>query len=232
MTAGILLLEVAIIDIQAWRGTTSHFNVGTLLDGVLFSFMGAAILVQTLTSVAVAVALWRQRFDDRALGWALRLGLLITIIGASAGGLMVRPTSAQLAEAQTTGRLALAGAHTVSAPDGGAGLPGTGWSVDHGDLRVPHFVGLHAMQVLPLLALALRRRRFVETRVRLVMVAAASYVALFAILLWQALRGQSLVHPDGATIAALAAWVILTAAGVWLAATGRTTTPDQTIAIA
>src|SRR4029079_19112286 len=71
MTAVILVLEVAIIDTQAWRGTTSHFNIGTTLDAVLFTIMGSAIVIQTLSSVAVAVALWRQRFDDRALGWAL-----------------------------------------------------------------------------------------------------------------------------------------------------------------
>src|SRR5687767_14661093 len=66
-TAVVLVLELIIIDVQAWRGTSSHFNVGTLLDGVLFTVMGAAITVQTLTSVAVAVALWRQPFVDRAL---------------------------------------------------------------------------------------------------------------------------------------------------------------------
>ena len=58
-TAIVFVLEVALIDAQAWRGTTSHFNVSTTLDMVLFVVMGAAILLQTLVSVAVAVALWR-----------------------------------------------------------------------------------------------------------------------------------------------------------------------------
>jgi hypothetical protein len=232
-TAVIFVLEVAIIDTQAWRGTTSHFNVGTVLDTVLFSIMGSAIVLQTLISITVAVALWRQQFDDRALGWALRLGMLITIIGASTGGLMTRPTAAQLEEARATGRIAIAGAHTVGAPDGGPGLPGTGWSVEHGDVRIPHFVGLHAMQMLPLLALALRRRRVAEIgRARVMLVAAASYATLFGLLLWQALRGESLVQPDGATISALMVWAILTAAGMWFAATPRTTTRNQAIAIA
>ncbi len=163
LTAVVMVLEVAIIDLQAWRGTTSHFNVGTAFDGALFTIMGVSIVVQTLTSIAVAVALWRQRFEDAALGWALRWGMVITILGASTGGLMTRPTSAQLDEVRATGRMPIAGAHTVGAPDGGRGLPGTGWSLDHGDLRIPHFIGLHAVQVLPLFALAIRRRRLMET---------------------------------------------------------------------
>jgi hypothetical protein len=231
-TALILILEVAIIDTQAWRGTTSHFNVGTILDGVLFAIMGLAIVVQTLTSVAVAVALWRKRFDDRALGWALRFGMVITIIGASTGGFMTRPTTAQLDAAQATGRMAIAGAHTVGAPDGGPGLPGTGWSVEHGDVRIPHFVGLHAMQILPLLALALRRRSAESARVRQILAATASYTMLFGILLWQALRGQSVVNPDGATIGALVIWAILTATGAWFAASRHATTSNQPIVLA
>jgi hypothetical protein len=218
LTAVVLVLEVAIIDAQAWRGTTSHFNVGTLVDSVLFSIMGLAIVVQTLTSIAVAVALWRQRFEDRALGWALRLGMTITIVGASTGGLMTRPAVAQLEQARATGRITLAGAHTVGAPDGGPGLPGTGWSLEHGDVRVPHFIGLHALQALPLLALVLRRRWWTESvRVRLTLTAAASYLSLFAMLLWQALRGQALVNPDGTTLTALAAWVLLSAVAAWIA---------------
>jgi hypothetical protein len=213
LTAVVLILEVAIIDLQAWRGTTSHFNVATVLDGALFTIMGLAIVIQTLSSIAVGAALWRQTFQDRALGWALRFGLIITIIGASTGGLMTRPTTAQLEQARATGRMPIAGAHTIGAPDGGPGLPGTGWSVEHGDVRIPHFIGLHAMQILPLLALALGRRRLTDhARVRAIVVAASSYASLYAILLWQALRGQSLVQPDGTTLVTLIAWAIVTAA--------------------
>lgn len=193
VTALTFLLELAIIDWQAWRGTTSHFNIGTPLDATLFAVMGTAIVIQTLSSVAVAVALWRQHFADPALGWALRLGIVLTIIGASTGGLMTRPTSEQLAEARATGRLAIAGAHTVGGPDGGPGLPVTGWSRQHGDLRVPHFIGLHALQLLPALPLIALRRKSETARTRVTVAAAAAYTILFVTLLVRALQGAPLV---------------------------------------
>jgi hypothetical protein len=217
-TAVTLVLEVVIIAVQAWRGTTSHFNTATLLDGALFTVMGAAIMVQTLVSVAVAVVLWRQRFSDAPLGWALRLGMTLTIVGAMSGGLMTRPTAAQLEIARAGGGMAVAGAHTVGAPDGGAGVPVTGWSRTHGDLRVPHFIGLHALQVLLLAGLAVRRVRRSDTvRVRLVQVAGASYALLFAVLLWSALRGLSVIAPDALTVTALGLWAAATvSAFAWI----------------
>ena len=216
-TAAIFIAEVAIIALQAWRGTTSHFNVSTPLDATLFGIMGSAILVQTLLSVLVAVALWRQPFQDRALGWALRLGMAITIAGAFAGGLMTRPTAAQLAQVAVTHQMPIAGAHTVGAPDGGPGLPGVGWSVQHGDLRVPHFLGLHALQVLPILVWLLARRRVDEARrARVALVTGGSYATLFLILVWQALRGQALIGPDALTVGALIVWAVATVvAAVW-----------------
>src|SRR5688572_11229242 len=166
-TAVVMLLEMAIIALQAARGTTSHFNVGTPLDSTLFMVMGLAIFAQTAVSIAVATALWRQPFADRALGWALRIGMTMTIVGALTGGLMTRPTDAQLAEARASGCLPLVGAHTVGAPDGGPGLPVTGWSTRHGDLRVAHFMGLHALQALPILTFIAFRRRHERTRIQL-----------------------------------------------------------------
>ena len=211
-TAVVFVLEVAIIDTQAWRGTTSHFNVSTTLDQVLLMVMGTAITVQTFVSVAVAVALWRQRFADRTLGWALRLGMVLTIAGALTGGLMTRPTAEQLDDIRAGGPMTTVGAHTVGGPDGGPGMPLTRWSRENGDVRVPHFIGLHALQALALAAVALRRWRRPETvRVRAVFAIAASYASLFLLLLSGALRGQSVVAPDEFTLGAFAAWAGLTA---------------------
>jgi hypothetical protein len=206
-------LEMGVIGTQAARGIASHFNVTTPLNTALWALMGVAIIAQTASTIAVAVALFREKSAEDALGWALRLGMSITIAGAFLGGLMTQPDASQLTEMRA-GRAVASGSHTVGAPDGGRGLPVTGWSREHGDLRVAHFLGLHAVQVLPLLALLLRRSRASRARqVRLVAVGAGSYAGLVALVLWQALRGQSLLAPDAVTVAALLGWVGLSVAG-------------------
>lgn len=191
-------LEMAIIYLQAARGTRSHFNDATPFDAALFHVMGVTIVAVTLASAVIAAALFRQRFADRALGVAVRLGLVLSIAGALLGGAMIG-----------------LGGHTVGAPDGGPGLPLTHWSASHGDLRVAHAVGLHALQVLPLVALAIRRlgRPLPEgRRVGLVLVAAASYTGLVALLFWQALRGEPIVAPGPESLLAFFVWFAVSAA--------------------
>jgi hypothetical protein len=120
--------------------------------------------------------------------------------------LMVMPTAEQQAAIDDGQTLPIVGAHSVGVPDGGPGLPGLGWSTIGGDLRIPHFVGIHALQLLPLLALLLARLLpgfGARVRSRLVWVAAGTYVGGLALLTWQALRGQPLFRPDLATLEAL-----------------------------
>jgi hypothetical protein len=101
--------------------------------------------------------------------------------------------------------------------DGGPGLPLFGWSTTGGDLRVGHFVGMHALQVLPLLAAALLavpgRALPGRARLHLVRLAGAGYLALLALLTWQALRGQPVAVPDATTLAVFGALVVAVAAG-------------------
>lgn len=192
-SAMVFVIEVVLIALQAARGTTSHFNTSSVLDGTIFSVMGIAIGLQTVAATAVALALWRQTFADRAMGWALRLGMTLTVVGAFVGPMMTQPTPDQMTQVRATGKMPRAGAHTVGGVDGGPGLPGTGWSTEHGDLRVPHFLGLHAMQAIPLVALLLGRRGSESARVGIVQASAVAYALLFAVLLMQALAGRPLV---------------------------------------
>lgn len=206
------LVELSLIALQASRGVASHFNIDTPFDKTVFAVMGGVITVQTVSAGFVGVALWRQPVPDRAMGWAVRLGVTITVLGASVGGVMTPPTARQLSLWHSTGRYPRQGAHSIGGEDGGPGLPGFHWSTKHGDIRVAHFIGLHAMQAIPMVAFATRNWKSRRSRVALVQGAALSYATLFALLLAQALAGQPVTAPSGWIAVALGIWALFTAA--------------------
>jgi len=156
-------VELGLIALQAARGRTSHFNTATPLDKAITLTMAGAIVVMLGGVVAVA---WLATFRDlvacdAAITLAWRVGLWLFVLVAVTGFTMVSH-----------------GRHTVGAPDGSAGLPIANWSRTHGDLRVPHFIALHALQVLPLFALACRWIPVsAGARLAIVAVACLGYVA-------------------------------------------------------
>lgn len=204
-------VEMVVLLTQVVRDRASHFNVSTPLDATLFSIMGMTVAVLWVATLVAALLIVFERLGHPAERWAIRTGVGISLVGLALGGLMIGMPS---------GIEGYAGAHSVGVVDGGPGLPVTGWSTEGGDLRVPHFVGMHALQALPLLALGLRAsaRRWPVlsgegVRTRLVLVAATLYAGLTALVTWQALRGQPLLEPDGTTLAAAGALVLGGAAG-------------------
>lgn len=129
-----MIVEIACIGLQAARGTTSHFNVTTGFDTAVFSTMGNLIALNTVLAVTMLWLFFRSGIELEATYlWGIRAGLLVFLLGSAAGGQMIA-----------------LGAHTVGAPDGGAGLPLVDWSRVGGDLRVAHGLGLHALEALPL----------------------------------------------------------------------------------
>ena len=201
--------EYVVMVFQAVRGRPSHFNNATPLDNRLFQLMGGMVATIWIATLVLTVLLMFTRLEDRATHWAVRTGAVISLIGIGLGALMTGPTAAQQQALNTTGVSALVGAHSVGVPDGGPGLPIVGWSTTGGDLRIPHFTGMHALQLLPLVALGLGllatrvpRLRDSAVRVRLVWVATFGYAGLVALVTWQALRGESLIHPTAPTLAA------------------------------
>ncbi|MFF8276332.1 hypothetical protein ACF05T_09525 [Streptomyces lateritius] len=211
--------EMVLITAQVIRGRQSHFNNETAFDAALFQAMGATVVVLWLGALVIAVLLLLARILDRAIAWAVRLGSLIALAGAAVGFLMVRPTPEQLAAGDDA---SVVGAHSVGVADGGPSMPLTGWATTGGDLRIAHFFGMHALQVIPLLLLALvaLAPRFAplrdeRVRLRLTLVASGAYAAGFALVTWQALRGQALMTPDATTLATAGAIVLSTAAATW-----------------
>lgn len=196
----ILTVEVVLITVQAARGTTSHFNVDTPLDAAVFSSMGIGIAITWLSTMFILWTHWRTPSTDRAMALAFRLGLALNILGAGVGWRMTAPSADQVQAIQRGVRPRVAGAHTVGGKDGGPGLLLTHWSTLHGDLRVSHFVGMHALQLLPLLLLGVRamRRRDNDSVERSVLLGAATLCALaFVATLLQALRGLPLLALPG-----------------------------------
>lgn len=220
-------VEYIALSVQAARGTPSHFNVGAPFDRAVWSAMTYAIAALWLASIVLVVLVQRSSLADRPMRWAIRIGVLVSFGGISLGILMTSPTDAQRAQLAANGRSAMIGGHAVGVPDGGPGLPVTGWSTVGGDLRIGHFVGMHALQLLPFLAVGLMwlARRFPllrneSLRTRLVFIAGLGYAALTALVVWQALRGQPLSRPDGATTAAFACLLLVVSISVALAVRG------------
>jgi hypothetical protein len=208
---GILLLEMVLLVVQGARARPMHFNYGSLFDVILWQVMTVGIFTMLIGYVVLVVAVWRGLSANPVLAWGVRLGLLVTLIGLLQGLSMPGPTPAQLEALQAGKQVVMIGAHTVGSasltPDNGPGLPLLGWSTTHGDLRIGHFVGLHALQIIPLFALWLTRRRerwlTQPHRLTLLWTGAVGYLGLVALVTWQALRGQPLLSADGLTLSVL-----------------------------
>jgi hypothetical protein len=177
--AGAMIIEMVCIAGQAARGATSHFNYGTFFDAAIFQVMGVAITVNT---IAVAMMLRRLRRDAPVArgGYLLgvRLGLVLFVLGSVQGFLMVANLG-----------------HAVPGPDGGPGLPLINWALDRGDLRTAHFIGLHALQALPLLGFVVDRTGTMSPGVRrgVVSMAAIAWACVMIATLVLALRGLPLL---------------------------------------
>lgn len=211
-----LVIEMVIIVGVAAVGETSHFNVSTPFHTTLWSIMAFSIVAVWIMTLVVAIALFRNALGDAARTLAIRAGAVIAIVGMGLAFLMTGPTAQQLDNFQ-----GIAGAHTVGVADGGPGLPLLGWSTVAGDLRIPHFVGMHALQVLPILVILLEllARRVpsladARVRLRLATVAVAAYSATLGVLTWQALAGQSVVRPEGPILVAGIAVAVASVAAI------------------
>ncbi|MBM1107162.1 hypothetical protein JQC67_13495 [Aurantibacter crassamenti] len=130
----VMLFEQAVITVQAFRGTLSHFNAETVIEGVLFSLMGIFITLVTCYTLYAALKFRNQKDTlDSAKKAAIFYGLLIFVIASFMGGVMGALFS-----------------HNVGGDMGGEGLPLVNWSTKIGDIRVAHFIGMHALQIVPL----------------------------------------------------------------------------------
>lgn len=164
--------EDAYIIIQAWRGQMSHFNVSTPILSSLWTLMAFAALSISIWTLVVSVPFFGtglNHLEDYYV-WSIRLAMIGFVIFSIEGMAM----GARMA-------------HTVGGSDGSAGLPVLNWSRTLGDLRIAHFLGMHALQVIPLVSF------YLVKNVRGTFVFGVLYLAFVTFSLVQALRGKPLI---------------------------------------
>jgi hypothetical protein len=191
-TAFALVFEMLAIGSQAARGELSHYNQSGVYGKVLFALMGVVIVSQTFFALYIGIRFFKVKAAGHnqvlpysafhndpgpnaaaispALLWAIRLGILISCFFALEGGVMASRLS-----------------HTVGAADGGVGVPILNWSRIARDLRISHFMGMHAMQIIPLFVVIRKLKK-----ARPAILFSAFYFVLVSLLLINALMGRPL----------------------------------------
>lgn len=175
-----MLIETLLIGMQAARGVRSHFNHETPFDESVYLGMAAAIIYNFTLLLRTTWRYFHSEIDlPRPYLRGIQLGLISLLLGNVMGLYMsVQPSS------------------SVGMVESGPGLPFLNWSTVTGDLRVPHFIGLHGLQVLLILGILLSYRNSPLTesmRTRVVDLAGCLYMGLSVWLFIAALQGQPLL---------------------------------------
>jgi len=180
LVIGLILIfgtfELAYIALQAARGMESHFNVTTPFYIVMYALMGlaAVLLVASTLPLAWEIARRPARGLRASFVAAIVLGLVLTfLLGGGLGGYM----SSQIG-------------HSVGAQ--GGHVPLFGWNRSGGDLRIAHFLGIHAQQAIPILG-ALIAGFAARARWGLLLGGTAAYTALTLAIFFQAVAGRPLL---------------------------------------
>lgn len=229
------IVDVGFIAVQAARGTFSHFNANT----DTFNQVGQQVFMSGVVglfgaSLVIAIMLQFQRVGDAPLNRAIRIGLGLATAGMAIAFYLVGANGTREQVTDAYGHpVTMAGSHGIGVEPGGPGMPLTHWSTVGGDLRIPHFVGLHAIHFLLITVLLLHILagrvawlRPEHVRARLVGVVAFGYAGLMVTVTVQAFRGQSLIHPDVQTLGLLAGFMAVSAAALAAAvASARRTVP-------
>lgn len=163
--------EIIYIAIQASRGQLSHYNLSSGFYSAMYSLMALAATLVTLYTAYVGFLFFKNSFEESPVYyiWAIRLGIVIFVIFSFEGFIMGSRLN-----------------HSVGALNDNSNWLIVGWSKTVGDLRVSHFIGMHALQVLPLLSY------YILKNSKLTIAIALLYGLIALTTLIQALQGKPL----------------------------------------
>lgn len=170
-----MVYEQFAITFQAFRGQLSHFNNSSVLGGILYAFMGIFIVALTVQTLRIAITFIGQKTYTipSPLVLSIQIGLIYFVIFSFFGGYISGVNG-----------------HTVGANDGGEGLPLINWSTTFGDLRVAHFFGIHALQIIPIFGYWVSGKYESATATKAIWVFSVIYLAYVCFTMIQALMGM------------------------------------------
>jgi len=168
----LLGFEIFYIAFQANKGQLSHYNLSTPVYSALYSMMALAASAVTIYTAYVGLLFFTHSFPElpNYYLWAIRFGIILFVIFSFEGFAMGSRLN-----------------HSVGALNDNSSWFIIGWSKTVGDLRVAHFIGMHALQVLPVLSF------YVFKNTKLTLALSLLYGLLALLTLIQALQGKPLV---------------------------------------
>jgi hypothetical protein len=194
------MVEGTLITMQRWRGVASHFNQATAFDAGVWSAIGTSIIPLTLGVLLLLIASF-VRFEGSL---ASRIAVVAGLAGILAAGAVGKDMAA-------IGETAFAatGQVPMDVLFGAAG-----------SAKLAHATGLHALQVLALLAIGLEFGRLRARAAGVVMLAAAvGYAAVVGAVTATAYAGRAPYAPTvGMALLLVGGALALAAAAVIAAA--------------
>jgi hypothetical protein len=179
--AGSVMVEMICLGAQAWRMSQPH--APGLADTMMNQATAGMVMINTALVIWILALFCHEtkwsKLEDGAMAAAIRISIVIFLIGNAVGGYMLAR-----------------GTHSIGVHDGGPGLPLVNWSTVAGDLRIAHFIGIHAIQIVPVFAYLVCQmspRPGVRQRRMAVYAAAAALSFLVAGTFVQAALGHPLI---------------------------------------
>lgn len=168
----LLGFEIFYIALQASKGQLSHYNISTPIYSALYSLMALAATAVTLYTAYIGILFFRYDFPNlpNHYLWAIRFGIIIFVLFSFEGFAMGSRLN-----------------HSVGALNDNSNWFIVGWSKTVGDLRISHFIGMHALQVLPILSY------YILKNTKLTLGLSVVYGLLALLTLIQALQGRPLI---------------------------------------
>lgn len=167
--------EIIYITFQASKGQLSHYNLSTRFHSIMYSLMALAATLVTLYTGYIGLLFFKSDFPNLPdyYVWAIRFGIFYFVLFSFEGFAMGSRLN-----------------HSVGALNDNSNWFILSWSKTVGDLRVSHFIGMHALQILPLLSHSLFRST------KLTFSFSFLYGILAVLTLIQALQGKPLIKAN------------------------------------